>query len=251
MIIIKTDEEIEMMRRAGKKLARLLDALLPEIVKEGVNGESIEKYVLEYMEKEDAIPTFKGYNGYKYAINFSVNEEVVHGFPLKSKVLKNGDVVSIDCGLTYKGYIADSARTYIIGQVPEEEKGLVEATKESLYMGIKKAVVGNSIGDIGHEIQTYIESKGFSVIREYVGHGVGRKLHEDPQIPNYGRQGRGPKIKKNMTLAIEPMVSMGSYEVDILEDGWTAVTRDRSKAAHFEHTIAVTENGPEILTQLT
>ncbi|MDK2812083.1 MAG: methionyl aminopeptidase [Petrotoga sp.] len=250
MIIIKTDQEIEMMRRAGKKLARLLDALLPEIVKEGVNGESIEKYVLEYMEKEDAIPTFKGYNGYKYAINFSVNEEVVHGFPLRSKVLKNGDIVSVDCGLTYKGYIADSARTYIIGQVSEKEKELVEATKESLYMGIKKAVVGNTIGDIGYEVQTYIESKGFSVIREYVGHGVGRKLHEDPQIPNYGRQGRGPKIRKNMTLAIEPMVSMGSYEVDILEDGWTAVTRDRSKAAHFEHTIAVTENGPEILTQL-
>jgi methionyl aminopeptidase len=251
MIIIKTDQEIEMMRRAGKKLARLLDALLPEIVKEGVNGESIEKYVLEYMEKEDSIPTFKGYSGYKYAINFSVNEEVVHGFPLRSKVLKNGDVVSVDCGLTYKGYIADSARTYIIGQVSEREKELVEATKESLYMGIKKAVVGNTIGDIGHEVQTYIESKGFSVIREYVGHGVGRKLHEDPQIPNYGRRGRGPKIRKNMTLAIEPMVSMGSYEVDILEDGWTAVTRDRSKAAHFEHTIAVTENGPEILTQLT
>ncbi|PNR91896.1 methionine aminopeptidase [Petrotoga sp. HWH.PT.55.6.1] len=250
MIIIKTDQEIEMMRRAGKKLARLLDALLPEIVKEGVNGERIEKYVLEYMEKEDAIPTFKGYNGYKYAINFSVNEEVVHGFPLRSKVLKNGDIVSVDCGLTYKGYIADSARTYIIGQVSEREKELVEATKESLYMGIKKAVVGNTIGDIGYEVQTYIESKGFSVIREYVGHGVGRKLHEDPQIPNYGRQGRGPKIRKNMTLAIEPMVSMGSYEVDILEDGWTAVTRDRSKAAHFEHTIAVTENGPEILTQL-
>jgi methionyl aminopeptidase len=250
MIIIKTDQEIEMMRRAGKKLARLLDALLPEIVKEGVNGESIEKYVLEYMEKEDAIPTFKGYNGYKYAINFSVNEEVVHGFPLRSKVLKNGDIVSVDCGLTYKGYIADSARTYIIGQVSEREKELVEATKESLYMGIKKAVVGNTIGDIGYEVQTYIESKGFSVIREYVGHGVGRKLHEDPQIPNYGRQGRGPKIRKNMTLAIEPMVSIGSYEVDILEDGWTAVTRDRSKAAHFEHTIAVTENGPEILTQL-
>ncbi|MBL5981782.1 methionine aminopeptidase [Petrotoga sp. HKA.pet.4.5] len=250
MIIIKTDQEIEMMRRAGKKLARLLDALLPEIVKEGVNGESIEKYVLEYMEKEDAIPTFKGYNGYKYAINFSVNEEVVHGFPLRSKVLKNGDIVSVDCGLTYKGYIADSARTYIIGQVSEREKELVEATKESLYMGIKKAVVGNTIGDIGYEVQTYIESKGFSVIREYVGHGVGRKLHEDPQIPNYGRQGRGPKIRKNMTLAIEPMVSMGSYEVDILEDGWTAVTRDSSKAAHFEHTIAVTENGPEILTQL-
>jgi methionyl aminopeptidase len=202
------------------------------------------------MEKEDAIPTFKGYNGYKYAINFSVNEEVVHGFPLRSKVLKNGDIVSVDCGLTYKGYIADSARTYIIGQVSEKEKELVEATKESLYMGIKKAVVGNTIGDIGYEVQTYIESKGFSVIREYVGHGVGRKLHEDPQIPNYGRQGRGPKIRKNMTLAIEPMVSMGSYEVDILEDGWTAVTRDRSKAAHFEHTIAVTENGPEILTQL-
>lgn len=250
MIIIKTDQEIEMMRRAGKKLARLLDALLPEIVKEGVNGESIEKYVLEYMEKEDAIPTFKGYNGYKYAINFSINEEVVHGFPLRSKVLKNGDIVSVDCGLTYKGYIADSARTYIIGQVSEKEKELVEATKESLYMGIKKAVVGNTIGDIGYEVQTYIESKGFSVIREYVGHGVGRKLHEDPQIPNYGRQGRGPKIRKNMTLAIEPMVSMGSYEVDILEDGWTAVTRDSSKAAHFEHTIAVTENGPEILTQL-
>lgn len=250
MIIIKTDQEIEIMRRAGEKLARLLDALIPEIIKEGVNGETLENYVLKYMEKEDAIPTFKGYNGYKYAINFSVNEEVVHGFPLKNKVLKNGDIVSIDCGLTYKGYIADSARTYIIGEVSQKEKELVEATKKSLYLGIKKAVLGNKIGDIGNEIQSYIEGKGFSIIREYVGHGVGKRLHEDPQIPNYGTSGRGPKLRKNMTIAIEPMVAMGNYEVELLEDGWTAVTSDKSKAAHFEHTIAITEEGPIILTEL-
>lgn len=250
MIIIKTDEEIVKMRRAGNKLARLLDDLIPSILKEGINGEDVEKYVLTYMDKENAIPTFKGYNGYKYAINFSLNEEVVHGFPLKSKVLKNGDIVSIDCGLTYNGYIADAARTYIIGEVSQREKELVDSTKESLYLGLKKAVVGNTIGDIGYEIQNFIESKGFSVIREYVGHGVGRRLHEDPQIPNYGKPGRGPKIRKNMTLAIEPMVTMGSYEVDILDDGWTAVTVDKSKAAHFEHTIAVTDDGPEILTVL-
>lgn len=250
MIIIKTDEEIEKMRRAGIKLARLLDDLLPDIIKEGVDGETVEKYVLEYFRKENATPTFKGYLGYQYAINFSVNEEVVHGFPLKSKILKNGDIVSVDCGLTYEGYIADAARTYIIGYVSKREQELVEATRESLYLGIEKAVVGNTIGDIGSTIQYYIENKGFSVIREYVGHGVGRKLHEDPQIPNYGKPGRGPKIRKNMTLAIEPMVAVGNYEVQILPDGWTAITKDRSKAAHFEHTIAITSNGPEILTKL-
>lgn len=250
MIIIKTNDEIEKMRRAGKKLARLLDGFLPEILREGIDGETVEKFVLDYCEKENVIPTFMGYQGYKYAINFSINEEVIHGLPLKSKILKNGDIVSIDCGLTNEGYIADAARTYIIGIVSEKEKELVDATRESLDLGIEKAIIGNTIGDISCTIQNYIESKGFSVIREYVGHGVGRKLHEDPQIPNYGKPGKGPKIRKNMTLAIEPMVAMGDYEVEILSDGWTAITKDKSKAAHFEHTIAITEDGPEILTQL-
>ncbi|UYO99868.1 type I methionyl aminopeptidase [Oceanotoga sp. DSM 15011] len=250
MIIIKTDKEIEKMRRAGQRLARLLDELLPKIVKEGTSAEEIELYVLKYVDEVGGIPTFKGYAEYPYATNISVNEEVVHGFPLKEKIFKYGDLVSVDCGITLDGYVADSARTYIVGEVNEEERKLVEATKESLLIGAKQAIIGNRIGDIGHAVQEYIEGQGFSVIRDFVGHGVGRKLHEDPQVPNYGKMGKGPKIRKNMTLAIEPMVAMGDWQVKILDDGWTTITRDGSKAAHFEYTVAVTENGPEVLTSL-
>ncbi|BBE30918.1 methionine aminopeptidase [Tepiditoga spiralis] len=250
MIIIKTEKEIEMMRRAGAKLARLLDDLILGVIKDGASAYDVEMFVLDYMKKINVIPTFKGYADFPYATCISVNEEVIHGFALKEKVFKNGDLVSIDCGLTYEGYIADSARTFIIGDVSEKEKKLVEVTKKSLYLGIEQAVPGNRIGDIGNAVQKYVEQHGFSVIRDFVGHGVGRKLHEDPQVPNFGRPNSGALLRKNMTIAIEPMVAMGNYEVEVLDDGWTTVTKDRSKAAHFEHSIVITENGPEILTSL-
>jgi methionyl aminopeptidase len=248
MIIIKTDKEIEKMRRAGEHLARLLDVHLPQIIKQGNNAEQIEEFVLDFIEEIGGTPTFKGYFDYPYATNVSVNEEVIHGFPTKDKIFKNGDIVSVDCGITLDGYIADSARTYYIGEINKEEKKLIDTTYEALMVGIEKAIIGNRVGDISNAIQTYVEDKGFSVIRDFVGHGVGRKLHEDPQVPNFGKEGKGPKLRKNMTLAIEPMVSMGGYKVQILEDGWTTVTRDRSKSAHFEYTIVITEEGPEILS---
>jgi methionyl aminopeptidase len=250
MIIVKTQIEIEKMRRAGEKLARLLDELIPSMIKEGNTGDKLEEFCLKYIENSGGVPTFKGYNGYPYAINLSINEEVIHGFPLKSKIFKSGDIISVDCGITLDGYIADSARTYYVGDLTQREKELIKVTEESLYIGIEKAIKDNKIGDISNAIQTHVEGYGFSIIRDFVGHGVGRKLHESPQIPNYGFSGRGQKIRQNMTFAIEPMVSMGDYELEILEDGWTAVTVDKSKCAHFEHTVLITENGPEILTKL-
>ncbi|MGM0640197.1 MAG: type I methionyl aminopeptidase [Thermotogota bacterium] len=248
MIIIKTDKEIYKMRRAGEYLARLLDVHLPTLIKQGNNAEQVEKFVLKYIKEIGGIPTFKGYYDYPYAINMSINEEIIHGFPTKQKIFKDGDIVSVDCGITLDGYIADSARTYYVGEIKEEEKKLIDTTYEALMVGIKNAIIGNRVGDISNAIQTYVENRGFSVIRDFVGHGVGRKLHEDPQVPNFGKAGKGPKLRKNMTLAIEPMVAAGDYKVEILEDGWTTVTKDRSKAAHFEYTIVIKEEGPEILT---
>lgn len=249
MILVKTQSEVDKMRRAGKQLAILFEKIKGLVV-EGSNAYEVEKFVNSYMKGKGFIPTFKGYGGFPYATCISLNEEIVHGFPLKEKVFKNGDIVSIDMGLTLDGYIADAARTFMIGEVNEEVKKLVEVTEKSFWLGIEQAVPGNRIGDIGNAIQTYVESFGFSIIKEYVGHGVGRKLHEDPQIPNYGPKGKGPLIRKGMTFAVEPMVSMGDWRVEVLEDGWTAVTADRSLSAHYENTFVVTENGPEVLTIL-
>jgi len=250
MILIKSENEIEKMRRAGSLLARLLDDYIPNLLKDGISGYDVEKYVNEYIAKHGGTASFKGYHEYPYAICFSVNEEVIHGFPTKKKVLKNGDMVSIDIGFSLDGYIADSARTYKIGNISDVEQKLMDITKQSLYDAIKIAVAGNRVGDIGNAVQTLVEENGFSVIRDFVGHGVGRKLHEDPQIPNFGSKGKGPLLRKNMTIAIEPMVAIGDYNVEVLEDGWTVVTADNSKTAHFEHTLLITDNEPEILTSL-
>lgn len=250
MIIIKTEKEIDKMRRAGKKLARLLDELLLDIIKEGSNAQEIEKFTVDYIKGIGGKPSFKGYQGYPYATNVSLNSELIHGFPLKEKCFKNGDIISIDCGITLDGYIADSARTYIIGSADDDTRNLVEVTKESLDIGIKQAIINNRIGDISNSIQQYAEKKGFYVVREFVGHGVGRKLHESPQIPNYGLSNTGAKIKKNMTFAIEPMLAIGGNEIEILEDKWTVVTKNKMNCAHFEHTIVITEEGNEILTSL-
>ncbi|GAB6188386.1 type I methionyl aminopeptidase [Marinitoga arctica] len=249
MILVKTQSEVDKMRRAGKQLAMLFEKI-KDLVVEGSNAYEVEKFVNTYMKEKGFIPTFKGYAGFPYATCISVNEEIVHGFPLKEKIFKNGDIVSIDMGLTLDGYIADAARTFMIGKVDEKVKKLVEVTEKSFWIGIEQAVPGNRIGDISNAIQTYVESFGFSIIKEYVGHGVGRKLHEDPQIPNYGPKGKGPIIRKGMTFAIEPMVSMGDWKVKVLEDGWTAISADKSITAHYENTLVITENGPEVLTIL-
>jgi len=254
MIIIKEPSEIELIRKGGEILARVLIELR-EVVKAGVNTWIINKKAEELVRKMGAKPAFKGYKPafskkrYPFATCISVNNEVVHGLPSKVKFLKEGDIVSVDMGVEYKGYYADAAYTYTVGEPEERVKELVEVTKEALYKGIEKAVAGNRIGDISHAIEKTVKAHGFSPVKDYCGHGVGRYIHEDPAVPNEGTPGKGELIRVGMTLAIEPMVAMGSGEIEIRDDGWTAVTKDGSWAAHFEHTIAVLEEGPEILTK--
>jgi methionyl aminopeptidase len=199
------------------------------------------------IRKAGAIPAFKGYRGFPATLCVSVNEEVVHGIPSDRK-LKEGDIVGLDLGCIWDGFYGDAAKTYPVGEITEEAKRLLETTEKSLLIGIDQARVGNRIGDIGYAVQTLAESSGYSVVRDFVGHGIGRNLHEDPQVPNYGNRGQGPRIKAGMVIAIEPMVCQGRADVEVLADNWTAVTRDRSLAAHFEHSIAITDNGPEILS---
>ena len=223
---------------------------LKEEVKPGKCTFEFEELVLEICEKKRVRPAFKGYRGYPYALCVSINEEVVHGMPSKEKYLKEGDIVSFDFGVVYEGYFGDAALTVGVGEVSEEAKRLMKVTEEALYKGIEKASFGNRIGDISHAIQKHVESNGFNVIRDFVGHGIGRNLHEPPEIPNFGKPGRGPKLEIGMTIAIEPMVSAGDYRIEILKDGWTAVTKDRSLSAHFEHSIVITPKGPEILSKV-
>lgn len=254
MIIIKKPEEIELIRKSGEILAKVLIEL-KGVIKAGINTWIINKKAEELVKKMGAKPAFKGYKPafskkrYPFATCISINDEVVHGLPSKVRFLKEGDIVSVDMGVEYKGYYADAAYTYVVGEPEKRVRELVEVTKEALYKGIEKAVAGNRIGDISHAIEETVRSHGFSPIKDYCGHGVGKFIHEDPAIPNEGMPGKGELIKVGMTLAIEPMVAMGSGEVVVKDDGWTAVTKDGSWAAHFEHTIAVLEEGPEILTR--
>ncbi len=247
--ILKNAYEIELLRKANAIVMEVLLAL-KEKVKPGKNTLEFEEIAIKMCEKKKVRPAFKGYRGYPYALCVSVNNEIVHGMPSAEKVLKEGDIVSFDFGVIYEGYVGDAALTVPVGKISEEAERLLKVTEEALYKGISKARYGNRIGDISWAIQSYVESEGFSVIRDFVGHGVGRSLHEPPEIPNFGKPGRGPKIQIGMTLAIEPMVSAGDYRVKILEDGWTAVTQDGSLAAHFEHSIVVTPKGPEILSKV-
>lgn len=248
MIILKSPAEIEKMRRAGRVVAQA-HALLRDVIRPGVSTQELDEVVSRFLEQEGAIPSFKGYQGYPATICASVNEEVVHGIP-GSRRLEEGDIISVDIGAIVDGYHGDSAWTYPVGTVSDEAQRLLQVGEGSLEAGIAQARKGNRLSDISHAVQVYVEARGFSVVRDFVGHGIGQAMHEAPQIPNFGPPGRGPRLKVGMTLAIEPMVNAGSWEVEILEDRWTAVTKDRSLAVHFEHTVAVTDNGPEILTTL-
>jgi methionyl aminopeptidase len=230
-------------------VAKVLEEL-KTYIKEGLTTKQIEQFVENLIIKMGGIPAFKGYRGYPASACISINEQVVHGIPSEKVFVKEGDIVSVDVGVLYESFYGDAAYTYPVGKISDEAQRLLKVTEEALYKGIAEARVGNRIGDISSAIQRHVESNGFSVVRAFVGHGIGRSLHEEPQIPNFGTKGVGPKLKKGMTLAIEPMVNAGTYGVKILSDGWTAVTEDGSLSAHFEHTIAVTDNEPEILTKL-
>ncbi|MDI3328213.1 MAG: type I methionyl aminopeptidase [Alicyclobacillaceae bacterium] len=248
MIVSKSKAELEWMREAGRIVA-LAHQAVAKAVAPGITTRELDRIADEVIRKHGAVPSFKGYHGYPASICVSVNEELVHGIPGK-RVLEEGDIVSIDIGASYHGYHGDAAVTLPVGKISDLARRLLEVTEAALYKGIEKAVVGNRLSDISHAVQVHVESHGFSVVRDYVGHGIGRDMHEDPQIPNFGPPGHGPRLKPGMTLAIEPMVNAGTYRVKTLPDNWTVVTEDGSLAAHFEHTIAVTEGEPEILTRL-
>lgn len=248
MIITKTPREIAIMREAGQIVART-HQVLKQHIKPGITTLELDRIAEDYIRSQGATPSFKGYNGFTGSVCASVNEELVHGIPGK-RVLKDGDIISIDIGAYYNGYHGDSAWTYPVGTISEETQRLLDVTEESLYKGLEHAKAGVRLTDISHAIQAYVESNDFSVVREYVGHGVGQNLHEEPQIPHYGPPGKGPRLKTGMTLAIEPMVNAGQRYVRTLADNWTVVTVDGSMCAHFEHTIAITDDGYEILTKL-
>ncbi|MCX7954984.1 MAG: type I methionyl aminopeptidase [Bacteroidales bacterium] len=246
MIVIKTRTEIEIMQEGAEILSQMF-GYISQFIKPGAIAKDIDYYAEKFILQKNALPSFKGYHGYPATLCISPNEQVVHGIP-GDYVFKESDIISIDGGIFYKGYHVDMAYTFIIGKTDELKKKLVNATYKALYIGIKKAVPGATIGDIGYAIQSYIESNNFNVVRDLVGHGIGKNLHEDPQVPNFGEPGTGVKLAKGMTLAIEPMVNAGKKEVINLKDKWTVVTADGLPSAHFEHTIVITENGNKILT---
>jgi methionyl aminopeptidase len=246
MIILKTEEEIEFMREANRLVGMTLGELSHHI-RPGVTTLQLDKIAEEFIRDHGAIPTFLGYGGFPNSICTSVNENVVHGIP-NNKPLQSGDVISVDCGTKLRGFCGDSAYTFCVGEVDEKVKELLRVTKESLYKGIEQALEDKRIGDIGFTIQTYCEQKGFSVVRELVGHGIGRQMHEAPEVPNYGRRGIGPLIKNGMCIAIEPMINMGGKKVVFENDGWTVRTKDRKPSAHFEHTIAIRNGKADILS---
>lgn len=247
MIVIKSEHEIELMAKACSVLGEMFIEL-PGVIKPGISTRDIDKWVDDFILKHGMRPAFKGYGGFPAAACISVNEEVVHGIPSRKKILKEGDIVSVDLGTIYKDYYSDAARTYPVGEISEENARLIRVCKESFFEGLKYCRAGARLGDAEHAIQSYVEANGFSVIRDFTGHGIGRDLHEDPAIPNYGKAGHGPKLVPGMTLAIEPMIAVGDYDVEILSNDWTAVTTDGSFAAHYENTIVITEGEPRILT---
>jgi methionyl aminopeptidase len=246
MIICKTPRELEIMREAGRIVA-LTHQELKKHIAPGITTKELDRIAEEFIRKNDAFPSFKGYNGFRGSICASVNNELVHGIP-SDRILKNGDIISIDIGAKYNGYHGDSAWTYAVGTIDAETQRLLDVTEESLYLGIREAKPGERLSNISNKIQTYVEENRFSIVREYVGHGIGQDLHEDPQIPHYGPPNKGPRLKPGMVLAIEPMVNAGSRYVKTLADDWTVVTVDGKMCAHFEHTVAITESGYEIFT---
>jgi methionyl aminopeptidase len=248
MIILKSRQEIEKMKIPNRLVAEVLEEVVKKVMP-GIATIELDRFAESMILKRGGIPAFKGYKGYPNSLCISINEQVVHGIPSKRR-FKEGDIVSIDLGIYYDGYYGDAAVTLGVGKVSPESKRLLHATQKALCIGVEKARVGNHLSDISNAIQSYIEGEGFSVVRAFVGHGIGTSLHEEPQVPNFGEPGSGPLLKSGMVLAIEPMVNMGGSDVEVLEDDWTVVTSDRSLSAHFEHTVAITDNGPEILTKL-
>ena len=247
MIYLKTEEEIELLRQSNLIVSTAL-AEVAKAIAPGVSTLDLDKIAEECIRDHGAIPTFLGYSGFPNTLCTSVNDQVVHGIPSKAAILKEGDVISVDCGATKNGYVGDSAYTFCVGEVTAEVKQLLKVTKESLYLGIEQAIVGNRLGDIGFAVQSHCESHGYGVIREMVGHGVGREMHEDPQVPNTGRRGNGVRLRSGMTIAIEPMVAMGTYKLHFEKDGWTTRTADGKFAAHFEHSIAIRQGKADILS---
>lgn len=247
MIIRKNDNEIQLMRRAGKIVGDTL-AMLQEEIKPGISTADLDKLAEEFIISQGAKPSFKGYYSFPATLCTSINEEVIHGIPSRNKILQDGDIISIDCGAFFKGYHGDAARTFPVGKVSDAANNLIRITEKSFFKGIEKAIVGNRLSDISHKIQSYVESEGYSVVRDFVGHGIGKRLHEEPNVPNFGKPGRGPKLTHGMTLAIEPMVNIGSFYTKTLRDNWTVVTADGSLSAHYENTVVILETGVEILT---
>jgi len=246
MVRVRTEREIDLIAESAQIVADTLD-MLSERVKSGISLLELDILAEKFIRARDAIPAFKGYMGFPATLCISVNDEVVHGIP-SDNMLKDGQIVGIDCGAVKNGYYGDSARTFAVGSISNEDRELIETTQEALYHGIKKAVAGNYVSDIGHAIQSFVEPKGYSIVRELVGHGIGTNLHEDPQIPNYGDPGMGILLKEGMCLAIEPMINRGSREIYTLDDGWTVKTKDGYNSAHFEHTIVIREDGPQVLS---
>ena len=248
MITIKTDAEIELLRQSGKILSNCLKEVEKHI-RIGVTTKELNDIAHRYIVSCGAVPSCLNYEGYPESVCISVNEEVVHGIPSKHKVLKDGDIVSVDICVTYKGMVTDAARTFLVGNVSEEVKKLVEVTKECFYKGIENIKEGSRVGDIGFQVSNYAEQFGYGVIRDLTGHGVGYSVHEDPAVPNYGKAGTGSRLYKNEVIAVEPMIALGTYKVDFLDDGWTCVTQDGRPASHYENTIVIMENGVEIITE--
>ena len=246
MVSVRSNREIEHISESAQIVADTLD-MLTEKVESGISLMELDTLAEEFIRSRDAIPAFKGYMGFPATLCISVDDEVVHGIP-SNKILNNGQIDGIDCGALKNGYYGDSARTFPVGDISDQDKKLIEITQEALYLGINEAVPGNYVSDIGHAIQKFVEPKGYSIVRELVGHGIGTNLHEDPQVPNYGDPGMGVKLKEGMCLAIEPMINRGGKEVYTLDDGWTIKTKDGFNSAHFEHTIAIRKDGPEVLS---
>lgn len=246
MIQYKTSEEVQLIKDSADILGRA-HGEVAKYVKEGVKTSFLDKIAEEFIRDNKAVPSFKGYNGFPASLCISVNEVVVHGFPSDYE-LKDGDIISVDCGVFHQGFHSDSAYTYPVGEVSPSVIALLKATRDSLYLGIEQAVAGNRIGDIGHAIQKFVEAEGYTVVRELVGHGLGRKLHEAPEVPNYGKKGSGPLLKAGMVIAIEPMINLGTRNIVQERDGWTIRTADRRPSAHYEHTVAILENKTEVLT---
>ncbi|MFP4661211.1 MAG: type I methionyl aminopeptidase [Halanaerobiales bacterium] len=247
MIILKSPRELEIMRHANRIVAET-HAFLVEKIKVGITTAEIDRLGEEFIRKHGATPSFKGYQGYPASVCVSINDEVVHGIPSKDRIVNDGDLLSLDIGAYYEGFHGDAARSFGVGSISKETDRLIEITEKSFFKGIEKAYVGNRLSDISYQIQKFAEGNGYSVVREYVGHGIGRKMHEPPQIPNFGPPDRGPRLKIGMTLAIEPMINEGTFQVKSLKDGWTVVTADGKLSSHYENTIAITDKGPEILS---